>query len=393
MSDILKIDIKINRSKDNKSLLVELGEYGKAVLDLPPESDWWTMHQAIKDLLDLDLRYESPIELTHKEEIETIKPFLKKEYSSFSISPKLPKGLSFDEKTGEITGTPAESITDTEFKVSADSDVFAFTVAVVEPAPSNLIYKVPTMESETEVYIKPSYKGDVDYFLIDKDLPVGMKFNEETGEITGSTKELMESRSYTVIAQNKFGGTSVNFVLKILNSKPQFSYETPFYTAQRDRLFDAYPHILGPIENFTVSPDLPEGLVFCKDTGRIKGMVKKLSPIKYKPDEYTVTAHNGEQTYSQNISILRVIPAPKKLKYDPIINIALRERIEPILPLAVEGDPHTLRYCAWLPEGLEMDVMTGAIIGIPLESGSHEIKVVVSNSTGTAQFTFLLNID
>jgi len=202
----------------------------------------------------------------------------------------------------------------------------------------------------------------------------------------------VESKNYTIIAQNKFGGTSFNLVLTIQNSKPKFSYGTPYFTAQRDRLFDIYPTLLGPIDYFTVNPELPKGLDFFKQTGRIKGMVKELSEVKYKPDEFEVTAHHSDLTHSEIISILRVIPAPSNLKYDPLISLTRGLEIAPIEP-DIEGDPHTLRYCAWLPDGLEIDVMTGVISGVPESIGEYDVKVVASNSSGTVQFDLKLNIN
>jgi len=392
MSDILDIDIKILNSVKNK-IQVSLGEKGRALLDIPVDSGWWEMHEEIKKVLSLNLRYENPIELIHKEEMYPIKPYLNKEYSSFSISPDLPEGLYFDQATGTLSGTPTESITAKEFIIKADSDSFSFLLTIIEPAPTDLFYDVPDIESETEIYLKPSYKGEVDFFMVDKDLPLGLVFNEATGEITGSTLELVDSKSFTIISQNKFGGTSFKLVLKIVNNKPKFSYGTPFFTAQRDRLFDVYPHILGPIEGFNIHPELPEGLIFSEETGRIKGMPKEVSKVKYKSEEFIVTAHNGDQSYSDKISILRVIPSPKNLKYAPVINLTIGTQIDPIAPSNIDGDAHTLRYCAWLPEGLSIDVLTGIITGTPVELGSEEIKVVVSNSSGTAQYIFILNID
>ena len=390
MSDILKIDIKILKSVDD-NLNINLGELGNARLDIPPDSSWWVMHDAIKELLSLGFRYEDPIDLKHKEEIIPIKPFVKKEYSHYSVSPDLPRGLSLNDSTGEITGIPLDSILSEKFTVTADMDTFSFHLSVIEPAPTNLHYDVRKFESETDIYLKPTYSGDVDYFLIDKDLPVGIEFNETTGEIKGSTVEIVESKSYTVIAQNKFGGTSFNLVLTIQNSKPRFSYGTPYFTAQRDRLFDIYPTLLGPIDYFTVNPELPKGLEFFKKTGRIKGMVKELSEVKYKPDEFEVTAHHANLTHSEKISILRVIPAPSKLEYDSLVDLTKGLEIAPLSP-TIEGDPHTIRYCAWLPEGLSIDVMTGVITGVPEDIGEYDVKVVASNSSGTVQFAIRLNI-
>jgi len=397
MSDILDINISILKSVENK-LQISLGEKGRVLLDIPLDSDWWEMHEEIKKVLSLNLRYENPIELTHKEDIKIIKPYLNKDYSHFSITPNLPEGLVFDETTGEISGSPTESIITKEFSVTTKifseiADSFSFLITIREPAPSNLSYDSAEIETEEEICLKPTYKGKVDYFLIDNELPAGIYFNETTGEITGSSLERVDSKNFTIIAQNKFGGTSFNLLLKITSSKPRFSYSSPFFTAQRDRFFDVYPHILGPIERFSVSPKLPEGLNFFEDTGRIKGMAKEVSKLKYKSEEYKVTAYNGDKTHSETIAILRVIPSPKNIKYESVIEVTQGQPITPIKPIGVEGDAHTLRYCSWLPEGLKIDVLTGIITGTPLNLGNDKIKIVVSNSSGTAEYTFLININ
>lgn len=388
---ILKKNIKIVKSFDN-NLQVIIDEDEGFLLDLPENSDWWVMHDYIKNFLKLPLRYKDPIVLKLNEEIEKIKPTSKTNRTTYSISPDLPRGIELNSNNGEIFGIPLESTFLKKYNISDGENTFPIHIAVTEPPPSNLEYTFESYyELNSSISLKPKYIGNVDKFLIDSGLPEGLTLNEITGEIIGIAKERIESKSFKITAKNKFGECSSLVVLEIKDSTPLFSYGTPHFILQRDRSVSIVPEIFNKIDIFSISPNLPEGLLFDEKSGSITGSAKKISPVKYTPDIFKITSYYEDKQFFQEISILRVIPSPRNLKYESYIKLKYEDSVL-LKPISVEGDGHTLRYCAWLPEDLKIDILTGEISGVAKEIGLFDVKVVVSNSSGTDEFSIKINI-
>jgi hypothetical protein len=139
---------------------------------------------------------------------------------SYSISPALPSGLSFDTTTGVISGTPTAVAALTSYTVTANnsggSTSFTLEITVNDIAPSALSYDSPNVftRGTTITALSPSVSGGaVVSYSISPALPSGLSFDTTTGVISGTPTAIAVLTSYTVTATNSGGSTS--FTLEI----------------------------------------------------------------------------------------------------------------------------------------------------------------------------------
>lgn len=152
--------------------------------------------------------------------VENIIPTVTYPVLEFLLVPGLPKGLTFNNETGEISGVAEETMSKTVLTIRASnpfgSDTTQISFEVLEP-PYAIRLKYSQEEYRLPLYygvkeIKPSYLGNVDQFIIEPDISNGLKFNPNTGIFSGRTS-LSGEYHYTVTALCKKGrcDTKVSF--------------------------------------------------------------------------------------------------------------------------------------------------------------------------------------
>jgi len=150
--------------------------------------------------------------------------------TSYSISPALPTGLTFNTANASITGTPSvisASATYTVTGTTASGCVgrTSFILDVFNAvAPSALSYAPAsqTVRQGTAITtMAPSASGGViASYSISPALPAGLTFNTATGEISGTlTAAQTGTVNYTITATNSGGSTTANVTL-IFNTAP-----------------------------------------------------------------------------------------------------------------------------------------------------------------------------
>ncbi len=183
-------------------------------------------------------------------------------------------------------------------------------------------------------------------YIIDKPLPVGLTFNDLTGEITGTPTVISPATVYTIIAQNAFGFSTASLTIKVddnsapANTAPIISYQTP-------QIFVVGTPVDLPVLNtggavpsggFTISTPLPAGLNLNADDGRISGTPTAPSPATI----YTVTA-TGIVGQSQATINIKVNAAPPAVVTAPVISYETpktyppNQPIPPLLPTNTGG--------------------------------------------------------
>lgn len=124
------------------------------------------------------VRTNLKFELKRGEEV-LLTPFLAQgEDITYSTNVDLPKGLSIDEKTGVISGTPEETTTDSEFQITAQNIISSETVRIniqiidyieiteVTNAPTYSLHKTEQANSAAKCRIT---KEDIDEFAVVQD--------------------------------------------------------------------------------------------------------------------------------------------------------------------------------------------------------------------------------
>ncbi|MBL0263167.1 MAG: putative Ig domain-containing protein [Leptospiraceae bacterium] len=156
--------------------------------------------------------------------------------SSWTISPSLPTGLTFDSVTGTISGTPLGVFPTTTFTVTATNQYgntnFTFTLSC--NSPPSISYTLAnggfTWSVGTPITtIVPSTSGVITNWNVSPTLPAGLTFDFATGSISGTPSQGIPTSSYVISASNQYGTTNFPFTITVntppSNSKDITSFE------------------------------------------------------------------------------------------------------------------------------------------------------------------------
>ncbi len=144
---------------------------------------------------------------------------------SYRINPELPIGLSFDARTGNISGTPWNISATKSYTVTATDSAgrttdCIFEITVNDIAPGVLSYNPQNVfvKNYSVVNLIPKIsEGVVDSYSISPSLPEGLSINVVNGVISGTPTVNAAMATYTVTATNSSGSTSFDVVITINN--------------------------------------------------------------------------------------------------------------------------------------------------------------------------------
>lgn len=153
------------------------------------------------------------------------------------------------------------------------------------------------------------YKGG---YRISPQLPVGLSFDPQKGIISGTPNQLSPEGIYTVEAQNQYGTSVFNIKIAVNDMIPIVSYTTPVEFLKDETITPLIPVLNGGrAESFSITPDLPEGLVLDQGTGTISG-----TPLlESARNVYTVSAANsvGIAAFEIEIAVKKAAEATNDL--------------------------------------------------------------------------------
>lgn len=155
---------------------------------------------------------------------------------TYSISPSLPTGLSFNSATGSISGTPTVLSSLTSYTITAQDQITptpqseSVTVQIqVFPAELNVSVDSPiiTTNTGTAIDITPvSGSGGFGIltYSINPSLPSGLSFNTSNGNITGTATSGISETQFTVtIVDEAFQTVNGSFALTVFASLYNFT--------------------------------------------------------------------------------------------------------------------------------------------------------------------------
>ena len=243
------------------------------------------------------------------------------EIVSWTISPALPNGLTFDTSTGVLSGTPIELFNRTMFTVNATNTGGTATAYInltvvdelptVAYSPDDLSMANNTVSSDLPLAPALTGAGEIVTWTISPALPSGLAFDTSTGTITGTATELLTRTMFTVNATNT-GGTATAYInLTVIDVVPTVSYSPDDLSMTNNTVSSDLPLAptltgAGEIVSWTISPALPSGLAFDTSTGTISGTATELLARTM----FTVNATNtgGTATVYVNITVNDVVP-------------------------------------------------------------------------------------
>ena len=310
--------------------------------------------------------------------------------SNWSIFPELPAGLNFT--NGTISGTPEVNMTTTMFTVWANTSGGASSttvnITILEPV-VDFIYNPNSLvltRNESMNATSPVFGNDAlaEEWGISPALPEGLNFTN--GTISGTPLVNLTATVFTVFANNS-GGTGVAYLtITVLEPVATVVYVPENITLTRGEDNASIVPILGGgmVASWSISPDLPEGMVF--DNGSITGVPL----VNSTNTTYTVMALNsGGMAFAfLNITVV-----------EPVAVLAFNEsflgtRGETLFNATVNntgGMVATWAIEPALPEGVGL--WNGWLYGTPSVNLSETTFTLwANNSGGSANITFTIEV-
>lgn len=271
-----------------------------------------------------------------------IKPQSSGRATKYEISAALPAGLSLNDQTGEITGTPLVANSETPFTITGYT-----------------LYGDGTDKTHTHTF----------------NLTVQVSAPQALG--------------YTPTGTRCFWNTT----LKVFEVQDGVPLED---TGGENCIFPIIPKGSGVPTSYAVTPKLPDGLSLDPLTGIITGTSNEVLPVKY----YTITGTNSAGSVTESFALsTNTIIAPQSLVYDTDNLIELTIFTAANIPASYEGGQGTFTTTATLPLGLTLNPNTGEISGTPMiayddvSPPTFPIPITITNVEGTLTTNIQIDIE
>jgi hypothetical protein len=139
---------------------------------------------------------------------------------TYVVDPALPPGLSLNDLTGVISGTPTRTSDAAVFVITATyrggHNTFPLVLSVTEP-PSHLSYPNPVEGTVGAALtpLAPRISGTVEHYSVTPALPAGVVLDSTSGLIAGTPRVERSLTPYTITASSQAGNTSFIFLLAV----------------------------------------------------------------------------------------------------------------------------------------------------------------------------------
>ena len=367
-------------------------------------TDTATVTIVVNDLAPSSVTYSSTsLSLTNGTTMSTITPTTGGGTpTSWSISPSLPSGLSFNNTTGAISGTPNAITSSATYTVTATntggSATATLTIEVNIAPPSSITYSPSSFtltKGTAMATVTPTASGGtIASWSVSPTLPAGLSFNTANGTISGTPTTVTTSATYTVTATNAGGSSTATLTIQVNDIAPSaITYSPSSLTLTKGTtMTTAVPTTSGGTPtSWSVSPSLPAGLALSSTTGAISGTPTATSPSA----TYTITANNSGGSATATVTILVNDAAPSSVTYSPSsFTLTKGTAMTTATPTSGGGTPTSWSISPSLPSGLTFDTSNGTISGTPTEvssSTSYTVTATNAGGSGTATVTIQVN--
>ena len=316
--------------------------------------------------------------------------------TSWSISPELPQGLQLDPSTGVITGTPGQVDSQKFYTVNA-SNPAGYSQSIIQ---IEVVDIPPSISYQSSSYIFPvdtsistltptSNGGEITTWSISPQLTNGLQFNTLNGEIYGTATLSHQEEFYNITASNSQGQDTFEISITVVDG-PIISLNNSEYTfVVNQQIMEILPENIGSDGAiWSISPSLPNGLIFATDTGKISGSPNSLLELSY----HNITATNSYGSDSVEITI-SVVDTPPVFAYDST-TLVFNQGIDIglITPTSSGGEITSWSIDCQLPIGLEFNETNGQLSGTAIALSSTSCVITAENSGGMANLSMSIEV-
>jgi hypothetical protein len=287
------------------------------------------------------------------------------------VSPALPTGLSLNNNTCAISGTPTAIKSQASYTIVASNlggSTYAYILITVNDeatkslsysnVPANLTSKLPIQT------IAPVFTGgSPTYCTSTPALPIGLVLDRYTCSISGTTNLLVNSQNYVIRGGNITGYSETTITFGVIVEAPKsITYPNSSYKYTQLVSIPTITPVLtgGTPATCTTSPSLPAGISInsnCVIQGSSQGVSASQS--------YTVTATNATGSISSSVTLEFTILPPASLTYTGSFFTLSRGISISLTPSIGGGTPDTCAITPALPTGMVINQNTCTISGTP----------------------------
>ncbi|MCG1854071.1 putative Ig domain-containing protein, partial [Staphylococcus epidermidis] len=314
----------------------------------------------------------------------------------------LPDGVTFDEATNTISGTPSEvgsyDITVTTTDESGNSETTTFTIEVKDTTkPTVESVADQTQEVNTEIEpIKIEARDNSGQAVMNKveGLPNGVTFDEATNTISGTPSEV-GSYTVTVTTTDESGNaTETTFTINVEDTTKPTVEDIADQTQEVNT--EITPIKIEATDNsgqgVTNKVDgLPDGVTFDEATNTISGTPNEVG-------SYTVTVTTTDESGNATETTFTIdVEDTTKPTVEDIADQTQEVNTE-ITPIKIEATDNSgqgvTNKVDGLPDGVTFDEVTNTISGTPSKVGSYTVTVTTTDESGNSETTtFTIDVE
>ena len=325
---------------------------------------------------------------------------------TYSVSPGLPAGLSFNTATGAITGTPSVTsaaasytVTVTDSTSATATASFSLTVNPAVTATQSVASTTLTQNKAATTFTPVTGGGGTGAltYAVSPGLPAGLSFNTSSGAVSGTPSAASAATTYTVTVTDTNGASASNTFALTVNTAVTATQQISSASVTVGHAVTVFTPVTGSggtgALTYAVSPSLPAGLSFNTTNGAVSGTPTTASAQA----TYTVTVTDTNGASASNTFGLIVNGAVTATQSIPATSLTQNRAVTSFVPVTGSGGTAPLSYSVSpaLPTGLSFSTTTGAITGTPTATRSaatFTVTVTDANSA-TATNTFSLTVN